>query len=293
MKHYFFLFCLLSPLIPVSNAFSLERKVSSPYDFRIKTVIYNEQDTVQVDGVAGIATHIQVSPNETYLTHAFGDDGGWAFACKNNHYFIKPKEEDSDTNLTIVTDKHVYHIVLHYIGGKQEKSENGETKTVFAPTPWDLKQATLDLKYIYPDQDEAVHSKKKKEQHLQEELADPYGDGVKNFSYFMSDDPKSRDIAPTNIWDNYRFTYFRFPENGELPTIFVINQSGKESIVNTTVTGKYHNIIVAHKIASQWRIRYGDKVIGVINKGFNPVAIKNQTETISPHVVRVVKDDEE
>lgn len=293
MKHLLFSFCILCPTIFSSSVFALERKVSSPYDFRIKTVIYNEQDTVQVDGVAGIATHIQVSPNETYLTHAFGDDGGWAFAYKNNHYFIKPKAEDSDTNLTIITDKHVYHLILHYIGGKEEKSDDGSVKTVFVSTPWDLKQATLDLKYIYPDQEETVRSQKRKEQHLQEELSDPYGEGVKNFSYLMSDDPKSRDIAPTNIWDNYRFTYFRFPENSELPTIFVINQSGQESIVNSTVTGRYHNIIVAHKIAAQWRIRYGNKVIGIVNQGFNPTAIKNQTETISPHVNRVVKDDEE
>lgn len=48
------------------------RKATSPYDYRIKNVVYNPMDTVEIDGVAGIATHIVTSPDETYVRPSCG-----------------------------------------------------------------------------------------------------------------------------------------------------------------------------------------------------------------------------
>lgn len=90
------------------NAAALDLPKSSPYDYRIKSVVYNPVDVVRIDAVAGLFTHIVVSPDETYITHAFGDSDGWTFSHKLNHMFVKPKREMSDTNLTIVTDKRSY-----------------------------------------------------------------------------------------------------------------------------------------------------------------------------------------
>ncbi|WP_370447096.1 TrbG/VirB9 family P-type conjugative transfer protein, partial [Escherichia coli] len=42
------------------------------------------------------------APDETYITHAFGDSESWTFAHKMNHFFVKPKQAMSDTNLVIV-----------------------------------------------------------------------------------------------------------------------------------------------------------------------------------------------
>ena len=38
---------------------ALNEKTDSPYDYRIKTVIYNPMDVVQIDGVVGLQTLIQ------------------------------------------------------------------------------------------------------------------------------------------------------------------------------------------------------------------------------------------
>jgi type IV secretion system protein VirB9 len=43
------------------NAAALQAPKSSPYDFRIKTVVYNPVDVVRIDAVAGLFTHIVVS----------------------------------------------------------------------------------------------------------------------------------------------------------------------------------------------------------------------------------------
>ena len=50
------------------NAAALQAPKSSPYDFRIKTVVYNPVDVVRIDAVAGLFTHIVVSPDESYIT---------------------------------------------------------------------------------------------------------------------------------------------------------------------------------------------------------------------------------
>lgn len=72
------------------------------------------------------------------------------FSHKLNHYFVKPKTEMSDTNLTIVTDKRSYNIVLHYIGETTTKNADGTETKSFIKTPWSMKQATLQLTYEYP-----------------------------------------------------------------------------------------------------------------------------------------------
>ncbi|WP_282446426.1 hypothetical protein [Escherichia coli] len=41
---------------------------------------------MRIDAVAGLFTHIVVSPDESYITHAFGDSAGWIFSHKLNHY---------------------------------------------------------------------------------------------------------------------------------------------------------------------------------------------------------------
>ena len=265
-------------------------KSTSPYDYRIKSVVYNPRDTGEIDGVVGIATDITLSPDEHYVTHAFGEEGGWSFACRENHCFIRPKAQESDTNLTIVTDRHVYHILLHYVGGREEKGADGHVHTAFAATPWALAQATVELTYLYPDEDDSRKAAAARASHIQAELADVYGTGPRNTAYRRSDGEKDRAIAPLNVWDDYRFTYFRFPENGVLPTLYVMNESGQEMVVNAVVLGRDHNILAAQMTAREWRIRYGQLVIGVVNDAYNPSLGGAANGTISPAVRRVARD---
>ncbi|MFT8687054.1 MAG: TrbG/VirB9 family P-type conjugative transfer protein [Novacetimonas hansenii] len=271
------------------DARATERKTSSPYDYRIKSAVYNPLDTVEIDGVAGIATHITVSPGEHYVTHAFGEEGGWAFAYKDNHYFIRPKAQESDTNLTIVTDRRVYHILLRYVGGTQQKGADGKVHVAFAPTPWALGQATVELTYTYPDDTARRQAGAAQDSRVRDALSNPYAATTRNLSYRRSTTAADQVIAPLNVWDDYRFTYFRFAENGVLPTLFVMNESGQESVVNAVVLGENHNILAAQMTARQWRVRYGSLVVGIVNDGYNPSVIGGSGATIAPGVRRVAR----
>ncbi|MDI4522051.1 conjugal transfer protein TraO, partial [Escherichia coli] len=133
---------LIAGLILVSlglsgQALALEVGKGSPYDYRIKSVVYNPVDVVRIDSVAGVATHIVVAPDESYVTHAFGDSNSYAFTHVENNIFIKPKGEvPSDTNLVLVTNKRTYNIVLHCVGDYTTKDAQGNVKANFIKTPW-------------------------------------------------------------------------------------------------------------------------------------------------------------
>lgn len=269
------------------------RKTVSPYDYRVKNVVFHDNDTVEIDGVIGLATHIVVSPDETYLTHVFGDANAWTFAHKENHYFVKPKQADGDTDLVIVTNKHSYNLLLHYVGAAISKDQNGQEAQSFIKTPWAIREATIQVNYIYPDEVRHKKDAQAEKDRVSSELADPFGTGPKNLSYRMSDDPKSRSIAPIAVWDDYRFTYFKFPANAELPTLFALNSNGKENVVNATVMGPNHNILAAHTTSREWFIRFGDRVVGVVNDAFNPNYGANTNGTISPSVRRVEVDGDD
>jgi type IV secretion system protein VirB9 len=275
-----------------SSAMAVSPKTNSPYDYRIKTVVYNAADTVQLNAVTGIQIHIKVASGEKYVTHAFGDDVAWEFSHKLNHFFIRPKAELSDTNLTIVTDRRVYNILLHFIGSYKKKDADGKVVDAFIANPWSMKQATVELDYQYPLDDAEAANKQRSAQRVRNALARADQRSPKNLSYQMSDDPLARDIAPVNAWDDFRFTYFKFPANAELPTLFVIGSDGKESTVNTHVEGPDHNIIAAQMVAKEWRIRAGDKVVGVRNDNFNPALGANRSGVVAPGVSRVLKSDD-
>lgn len=268
-------------------------KTNSPHDYRIKSVVFNPTDTVEVNCVIGLSLTINVAPGERYVTHTFGDPGGWRLSQNANHIMVWPTNANSDTNLTLFTDRRVYYILLHFIGSRGgDGSQLGNTPATFIKTPWSMRSATLALNYTYPDDDRKSALVKTNAQRVQEALANASSAGLSNLSYSRSDEAGTEDIRPVNVWDNFRFTYFKFEPNAELPTITYINSAGKEAVPNVHIEGPNHNIIVAENVARQWRIRSKAKVVGVLNANYNPSIGANPSGTVSPYVRRVQKRPE-
>lgn len=270
------------------SSYALDVGSPSPYDHRIRTVTYNEMDTIKVDGVVGIATHIQVAPSERYVTHAFGEEGGWAFSNVENNYFIRPMAANSNTNLTIITDRRVYHFLLNYIDSYTIE-ENGKEVEQFIEVPWTMRASTVGVRFEYPFEDQEEQHQERERQRIQEALNERDTRAAVNLRYRMSQDEDSRDIQPLNAWDDYTHTYFKFPRNAALPTIFAINSSGEETLVNATIEGEHNNVMVIQQVAREWRIRYGDQVVGILNDGFNPSLGGHEGGTTSPRVHRVIQ----
>ncbi len=274
------------------NALALSEGTGSPYDYRIKSVVFNPVDVVRLDSVAGALTTIVVAPDEQYVTHAFGTPNSYVFSHVENNFFIKPGGKvPSDTNLIIITNKRRYNVVLHYVDDYKTKDAQGNIKSNFIKTPWSMRNVTLMLTYQYPFEDMQTANKKLNQQRVKKALEGLQTGGQYNLSYRMSDEKADRAIQPINVWDNYRFTYFKFPANASLPTVFYIGDDGKEHTPNQHVIGDNRNIVMVQNVAAEWRVRLGNKVVGLVNEGYNPAMGDNSSRTASPAVKRVLKAD--
>lgn len=243
------------------NAHAESIPVSQGADNRIKQVVYQSNEVFLIQAKPGIATNIVLEPDEVYLNHAFGDSEAWTFAYYGNNVFVKPKMPNGDTNLVLITNKRTYNFYLHY----------NQSNSVYQ------------VKFIYPDTE-----RKKVEENRKTALLD---NAFKGKNYNLSYDAKGdQSLMPVNVWDDGKFTYFKFSGNTDLPAIYAVikTEEGTEALVNRTVMGKSNNIIVMHKVNPEWRLRLGNAVLNIYNKNMNWIGIENTTGTVSDQVERKI-----
>jgi len=250
------------------TAHALEVPTSSAYDARVRSVIYNPADVVQIETVAGIATHIEVEEGERFVTHAFGDAEAWKFMNEGRHYFVKAAAENADTNLTIVTNRRTYYFTLRLAPAKKAAVMYG-------------------VSFIYPE----VVAKRAEVEARKAAVAQRLAErrGWQNWEYSMSGD---LDIAPIEAWDNGEFTYFRLAGNRDAPGFYMVDADGQESIVNRNTIGASNDVVVLHKVTSKWIVRLGNRALAIWNDAYKPDGVSNRTGTASPTVTRVVKGTE-
>jgi type IV secretion system protein VirB9 len=245
--------------------FALDLPNKSNYDTRMRFTSYNPQDVVQLDTMIGVATHIIFEEDEQYLTHAFGDSAAYSFAVEKNHVFIKPKAENADTNLIIVTDRRSYSFRLKF-------HNSGDASAVYQ------------LAFRYPDTVSKKRQQLAEQSTIDREFKGQHG--IYNLSYSMSGDT---DIGPINAWDNNEFTFFKFPGNRDIPGIYMVDADGKESIVNRNSVGYSKGVIKVHKVNAKWVLRIGNRALAVFNESYDPNGVENSSRTASPAVRRVIK----
>lgn len=256
MRYSFFLkFALLLSIAPVV---ALHHPKKSSFDARIRYTPYNAHDVVQLDTVIGIVTHVVLEEGEQYVTHAFGDAKAYAFAVEKNHLFLKPKAENADTNLAVVTDRRSYHFRLTF----QPSIQSSSVYQLAFTYPETLKKALVEKEF--------------------EKLGQRF-----NLNYTMSGD---KDIAPTHAWDNGTFTYFKFADHRDLPVIYMVDADDQESMVNRHSMGESSNIVVVHKVHDKWVFRLGDRALAIYNESWTEHPESPSTGTAVPTIQRIVKE---
>jgi len=261
-------FCLLLALVaPIVDAVVVP--TASPHDERVRTVEFNPDDVVRLDGMVGIATHIQLEQGERYVDHAFGDSAGWHFAENAHHIFLKPRAEHADSNLVLITDRRVYYFELRYSDTRRSGTK------VFG------------VNFTYPETQVALEDAEAERKHVREGFEVPR---PVNANYTMTG---NRSLAPINAWDNQQFTFFRFPGTADIPAIFMVHPDGTESIVNHHIEGVANDIVVVHKVAAQWILRLGRDALLIFNESYDPIGESNMSRTASPEVIRTVRESDQ
>jgi type IV secretion system protein VirB9 len=219
---------------------------SAGYDKRIVVVDYNPDDVVHVHVAIGTGTLIQLERGENIQASdagmGMGDTEAWGLDIKGNNIFLKPIAKQPDTNLTVVTNR-------------------GRTYSFYLATS---KKPHFIVKMVYEEPEKAGDRK----------YAIPCYDGNANFDWQKWGDDA---LSPQYMWDDGRFTCLKFTNNYEIPVIYQVSKDGIESIVY------YHfeeDTMVIHAVSSEFRLRLGNQVLGLISNSVKPRGYNSKATSI-------------
>lgn len=249
-------------------------------DSRIQYVEYDTDNVVKIRAKVAHTVTVQLDKGESAEEGvvAMGDAQAWNMAVKGNNLIFKPTAESPQTNLTVITNKRIYVFDLSLAGC----SYNKKGKKVCTPP-------TYLLRFTYPEDIAAAKAAAARQEARAFQMKLKYGlDGAKtplNYNYYGFGEKK---IAPAIMWDDGRFTYLRYPNNKDLPTIYKLNPDGSEMLVNTRTDG---DTFIIHETAEEFVMRLGDSVLGIKNKGYK-VGEFNHLGTNDKNSVRLIKGEE-
>lgn len=245
-------------------------------DARIKQVTYDPNNVVQIVGHYGYSTHIEFDGSETIKNVALGDSLAWEVAPVGNHLFVKPREPNATTNMTVLTNKRVYNFMLSAHQEKNPSSRNLYFQVAFT-YPMEKAKAEAARRAAVVAQEKGLRTKKL--------LANTARNPV-NWNYVGCG---STLVTPNLVWDDGTYTYMQFSSNRSMPAVFVVDGSDGhkgEALENTHVQG---SVIVVHRTAPKFVLRRGQSVACVVNRAYDPNGVANTTGTFSKNVERVLK----
>ncbi|NEI74678.1 P-type conjugative transfer protein VirB9 [Rhizobium lusitanum] len=262
-----------------SSAFALDIPRGASQDSRIRFVDYQPYNITKIVGTLRSSVQIEFAPDEEIAHVALGNSVAWEVAPAGNILFLKPRENQPVTNISVVTTRRdgstrSYQMELTVRDGTVEAGQN----TYFY------------VKYRYPADD----AERRKLEAAARAQAAQAGDADRVLSLHEAYGPRNwrysaqgaQALEPQAVYDNGKVTTFAFVGNQEMPAIYMENSDGTESLVPKSVDG---NLVLVHAISRKFILRRGGDVLCVFNEAYDRVGINPETNTTSPSVERVVK----
>lgn len=250
-----FILCVISS---TSNAEVLPQGTS--FDGRIQNVNYNPDDVVTIKVKEGVSTLIQLEKDETLMDPdqktgmGLGDPLAWEVSVRGNNIFLRPKAEQPDTNVNMVTNKRTYTLFLQTV-------KKGASPSWF-------------VRFNYPAQNPSVF--------INKPILPCMNTGHTNWNYMKQGDNA---IAPVSVWDDGQFTCMRFSSSTDLPVVFRLLPDGKEALVNSHMED---DVMVIHETSKEFRVRLGSLVLGLKSDTIKPAGY-NYKGTTTGQVREIVK----
>jgi type IV secretion system protein VirB9 len=204
-------------------------------DPRIRTVAYDPDQVVRLTGYFGIQTMLEFAPDERIENVSIGDALGWQVTPnkKANLLFLKPLDRTAATNMTVVTDRRRYVFELVVAGPKATTKDLAYVVRFLVPAPAAVTAAPPPPRPAPPVARNAAYSVK--------------GDAA---------------IQPTKVFDDGSATYFAWPQQADLPAVFVVGADGVEGLANAVVRDGY---LVVDQLAPKFVLRSGKSSLTVTN----------------------------
>lgn len=273
---------VLAALLP-----ALARSEQAPppgkFDPRVRNVAYNALDIVSIHTYYGVSTVIRFADDEVIEKESMdaGDRDAWSMktSARQNVLFVRPKAQRADTNLTIITNKRLYMILLNVLAAPPAKAGKKGAAAGYSMAAARSPALTYSLTYTYPEDDKA----KRSADELRTRLAGAKARAT-NYDYWIAG---AAEVSPVSARDDGRFIYLTFAPNRGRPAISSVDSQGKPTALSVTIDG---NTVIVPRMARLLRFEKGDLVACLVNRAFNPTAgSDNASGTISPNVVRVIK----
>ncbi|MCL4626064.1 TrbG/VirB9 family P-type conjugative transfer protein [Burkholderia multivorans] len=258
-------------------------------DSRVRQVLYDENEVVQVTTQRGAGTQIVLGAGEHIERVGMGDSGevegcgrapsadradapepDWKIsACKGDSViFLKPGSRAHNTNLIVHTDRHDYAFDLVVLPSTLTGSEDAMYRVTFSYR-----------------EELAAHDAARTEGHLiaQREAVPA---ARRNLAYTRQAVPGSDDIVPSAMWDDGRFTYVEIPGNRKIPSVFRVAEDGSEHVPDKHMEG---DRIVLHEVARRWVLRLGNEAVELWNNAYDLNGVPPVDGTTVPGVARTLK----
>lgn len=273
-------FALAGSVISTGNIVTaMERPSGGNKDHRVRYINYNAREVVELVAHYGFITHIRFGDDEVISHVALGDVEAWTTEKDGNHLFLKPVAEEATTNMVILTNSRAYNFELN-----AHWSNSGAR-------PRDMM---FQINFRYPEEEKRQEEERKAQLARAQELLEANQnlnsaidtrESPRNWNYWGQG---VSDIIPTRVWDDGRFTFMSFSNNRDMPAIYVEDESGNESLINTNVEG---DTIVVHVIARKFVLRLGDRVAAIHNFSYDPFGATNEAGTSRPAIRRILRDE--
>lgn len=262
-------------------ALALEIPSGASQDSRVRFVNYQPYNITRVVGSLRSSVQVEFAADEEIAHVALGNSVAWEVATAGNTLFLKPRENQPVTNISVVTTRRngstrSYQMELTVRDGSVEAGQN----TYFY------------VKYRYPDDEAELRRREAASRALAARAKDAdnvlslhEAYGPRNWRYSAQG---SHALEPQSVYDNGKITTFAFVGNQEMPAIYMENSDGSESLVPKSID---RDLVMVHAISRKFILRRGKDVLCIFNEAYDRVGINPDTNTTSPSVERVVKSD--
>ena len=267
---------------------------SQPADPRLREVLYDPSAVVTVPVKRGVVTLVVLDADESITEVAAGLGGdctkteaAWCVAAQpgGRNLFVKAKSGASaPNNLAVVTDRRTHSFRFVVLADSDPKAPVYRL-VVKAPATRPAQPARLALRDVaplmaLPAMPLPPSPREVIAQRLQAKAQ------VRNSNYSIAEGSGSEDIVPTLVFDDGRFTYFRFPGNREVPAVFHVLGDGSETLVNARMED---DLLVVDRVSRRLMLRSGSAVVGVWNDAFDLDGVPPGDGTTVPGVQRTFK----
>ncbi|WP_082848055.1 TrbG/VirB9 family P-type conjugative transfer protein [Delftia sp. GW456-R20] len=266
---------LIFSLLLAHSSFSLSTPYLSETDRTVR-VPFSDQRATRVPAVVDSPVLVELPGNEEIdaLVRGNPDQETWEIVKRGHRIFIRAMKDAKPIQLTAVTKSRAFIFDLSPVTATKDNFENRIARIV-VDLPASPKPAIKPIAVPSP-----IPS-------VVEPAASPKVSSKRNREYSLQIVSESSDVRPREVFDDGRFTYFRFPNNLEIPVIYrSVPDSTEEWIVNSHREGDF---IVMQAVSPMWTLRLAGNVLGIFNEAFDVEGVAPERGTTSQSIKREIR----